>query len=124
MPEALAQFYVDVFELRPVERPAGDPNFYLTDGRVTLIIMPWTITDYQGSGIERPALDHIGFKVESVEEVKKGLQGLMSRNPVLSPKPVGSGPEGEARLKLFSKCPYGKYHLADPDGVLIDVLDA
>jgi predicted enzyme related to lactoylglutathione lyase len=124
VPETLAQFYVDVFELRALERPSGDGTFYLTDGRVTLMIMAWNITDYQGSGIERPALDHIGFNVESVEEVKKGLQRLISMNPVLSPKPVGTGPEGEARLKLFSKCPYGKYHLADPDGVLIDVLDA
>lgn len=123
IPETVAQFYVDVFELRALERPAGDPNFYLTDGKVTLIVMPWNINDYLGSGIERPALDHIGFKVESMEAFKKDLQGLMGRNPRLSPSPVGSGPEGEARLKLFSKCPYGKYHMADPDGVLIDVTD-
>ena len=123
IPEALAQFYVDVFELRAMEKPAGDPNFYLTDGRVTLIVMPWNINDYQGSGIERPALDHLGFKVENVETFKTGLQKLIGANPSLTPKPVGVGPEGEARLKLFSKCPYGKYHLADPDGVLIDALD-
>lgn len=123
IPETVAQFYVDVFELKALERPVGDPNFYLTDGKVTLIVMPWNINDYLGSGIERPALDHIGFKVESVEGFKKDLQGLMGRNPRLSPSPVGSGPEGEARLKLFQKCPYGKHQLADPDGVLIDVSD-
>ncbi len=123
IPEAVAQFYVDVFELQALEKPAGDPNFYLTDGRVTLIVMPWNITDYQGSGIERPALDHIGFKVESVDGFKKGLQGVLDRNPSLSPKPVGAGAEGDARLKLFSKCPYGKFHMADLDGVLIDITD-
>jgi hypothetical protein len=123
MPETLAQFYVDVFQLRALEKPAGDPNFYLTDGRVTLMVMSWNINDYQGSGIERPALDHIGFKVESVEGFKKELQALVGRNPSLSPSPVGAGPEGEARLKLFSKCPYGKHHLADPDGVMIDVCE-
>jgi predicted enzyme related to lactoylglutathione lyase len=122
MPEALAQFYVDVFELRPQEKPAGDANFYLSDGRVTLIVMPWNINDYQGSGIERPALEHIGFKVESVEGFKKDLETLIGRNPRLSPSPVGAGPEGAARLKLFkASCPFGKYHLADLDGVLIDV---
>ena len=123
MPETLAQFYVDVFDLRALERPGGDANFYLTDGKVTFIVMPWNINDYLGSGIERPALDHIGFKVESMDAFKKELQALLGRNPRLSPSPVGAGPEGEARLKLFSKCPYGKYHMADPDGVLIDVAD-
>ena len=123
MPEALAQFYVDVFELQAQEKPAGDSNFYLSDGKVTLIIMPWNINDYLGSGIERPAIDHLGFKVENVEEFKRGLQTMVGINPRLSPSPVGAGPEGQARLKLFSKCPYGKFQLADPDGVLIDVTE-
>ncbi len=123
MPEALAQFYTDVFELQALEKPAGDPSFYLTDGKVTFIIMPWNINDYLGSGIERPALDHIGFKVESVDGFKKALQTMVGTNPRLSPSPVGAGPEGEVRLRLFAKCPYGKFQLADPDGVLIDVTE-
>lgn len=123
MPEALAQFYVDVFELQAQEKPAGDSNFYLSDGKVTFIIMPWNINDYLGSGIERPAIDHLGFKVENVEEFKRDLQTIVGTNPRLSPSPVGAGPEGQARLKLFSKCPYGKFQLADPDGVLIDVTE-
>jgi predicted enzyme related to lactoylglutathione lyase len=124
MPETLAEFYVDLFDLRPQERPAADRSYYLSDGRVTLAIMPWDINDYAGSGIERPAPEHIGFKVENIEDFKQELQTLIGRNPRLSPSPVGGGPEGAARLKLFEKCPFGKYHLADPDGVLIDVTDA
>lgn len=123
IPEIVAQFYLDLFELQPLEKPGGDPNFYLSDGRVILMVMPWSINDYQGSGIERPALDHIGFKVESVEGFKKDLQALMGRNPSLSPRPVGAGPEGQARLRLFEKCPYGKFHMADTDGVMIDVFE-
>jgi len=123
IPENVAQFYVDVFELSALERPASDPNFYLTDGRVMFVIMPWQITDYEGTGIERPALDHMGFKVESVDAVRRDLENLVGRNPHLSPKPVGAGPEGQARLNLFARCPHGKFHLADPDGVLIDVSD-
>ncbi len=123
MPEALAQFYVDVFELRPIEKPGHDTNFYLSDGRVTFMIMPWEISDYDGAGIERPAPDHLGFKVENVEAFKKELAALTARNPHLSPSPVGSGPEGEARLRLFARCPFGRHRLADPDGVLIDVCD-
>jgi catechol 2,3-dioxygenase-like lactoylglutathione lyase family enzyme len=123
MPEALAEFYVDVFELQALEKPAGDPNFYLSDGKITLIIMPWNINDYLGAGIERPAIEHLGFRVESVDEFKKGLQTMVGANPRLSPSPVGAGPEGKARLELFQKCPYGKLQLADPDGVLIDICE-
>src|SRR6185437_9315399 len=49
-------------ELRP--REGDDPGFRVTDGRVTLIFIPWDIRDYQGSGITRPGPDHIGFRVE------------------------------------------------------------
>ncbi len=123
MPETLAQFYIDVFELRLTEKPAGDKNFYLSDGRVTLMIMPWEITDYDGTGIERPALDHLGFKVENLNAFKESLAALTAKNHHLSPSPIGAGPEGKARLELFKKCPFGKYQMADPDGVLIDVSD-
>ena len=37
-PVALAQFYVDVFELKQEEKALEDPNFYLTDGIVTMIL--------------------------------------------------------------------------------------
>jgi len=121
--ELLAQFYVDVFELQPTEKPANDPNYYLSDGRVTLMIMPWNITAYDGTGIERPALDHLGFKVENLDQFKKELVDLTAKNHHLSPSPVGGGSEGKARLELFKKCPLGKFHMADPDGVLIDVCD-
>ena len=123
MPETLAEFYVDVFELCSTEKPGDDKNFYLADGRVTLMIMPWQITDYAGSALERPALDHMGFKVENLEAFKKDLAALTARNHYLTPSPVGGGAEQEQRLKLFSKSPFGKHHLADPDGVLIDVCD-
>lgn len=124
-PRTIAQFYRDVFELTELEKPADDPNFYLTDGKVTMVILPWNITDYAGTGIERPTMDHIGFKVESVEAVKSELQSLMKRSAALAPNPIGeaAGPEGEARLKLFAKCSYGHYQMSDPDGILIDVAE-
>src|SRR6266478_993886 len=60
----------NVFDLTELEKPADDPNFYLSDGRVVFMIMPWRITEFAGTGVERPALDHIGFSVESVETLK------------------------------------------------------
>ena len=121
--EQVAQFYVDVFELEPLAKKADDPSFYLSDGTITLVLMPWSILDYHGGGIARPGPDHIGFRVESVQAVKERLQTLGDNNPHLRPLPLGTGPEGEARLALFERCPYGAYHLADVDGVLIDVAE-
>ena len=124
-PAALAKFYREVFELIEMEKPAGDPNSYLSDGKVVFVIMPWDITDFAGTGIERPALDHIGFKVESVAALKGELEKMKRERAALAPNPIGAeaGPEGEARLKLFSKCPLGQFHMSYPDGVLIDVSD-
>jgi len=121
--EQTAEFYVEVYGLEPVEKKSDDPNFYLTDGRVTLMLMPWSILDYAGTNIVRPGPDHIGFTVESVPAVKDRLQALVDDNPQLRPLAIAAGSEGQARLKLFAECRYGSYHLADVDGVLIDIAE-
>lgn len=121
--EQTARFYAEVFELDALPRKKGDPNFHLSDGRVTLMLMPWRILDYGGTGIARPGPDHIGFRVDSIRGMKERIKALGEDNPHLRPLPVGSGSEGEARLKLFARCPYGVYHLSDVDGVLIDVAE-
>jgi len=118
-PANLAKFYREVYELQELEKPADDANHYLTDGRVTMVVSPWAITDYEGAGIEPRHMDHLGFKVEDVETFKKDLKALVNRNPALSPKPGGT--EGDIRLKLLAKCKHGQFQLADPDGVPIDV---
>ena len=112
--DRVADFYREVFGL-------GGDGHALTDGRVTLLLMPWDIRDYHGSGIVRPGPDHLGFKVESIEAVKQRLQEVGDNNPHLRPLPLGAGNEGAARLKLFAKCPCGTYQLSDPDGILIDL---
>ena len=117
--EKCAQFYVDVFGLTPQNRQ--DDNFYLSDGRVTLMILPWKISDYYGQDPARTGIEHIGFKVESVAQVKKDLEFLIGENPLMHGRPLGYGSEGEARLKLFQKCPLGCFHLTDIEGALIDV---
>jgi len=121
-PEKCAEFYSDVLELMPGNREEGDDNYYLTDGRVTLVLMPWDIRSYAGTGITRSGPDHFGFKVESIEAFKQDMEAMSDRNPLLTAQPIGKGPEGKARLKLFDEsCPIGTYQLSDVDGVLIDV---
>src|SRR5439155_12158194 len=39
----IARFYKEVFDLEEREKAAGDPNTYLTDGKVTIIVAPWRI---------------------------------------------------------------------------------
>jgi catechol 2,3-dioxygenase-like lactoylglutathione lyase family enzyme len=119
-PAAIARFYLDVFEFEQL--PSGDKSFHLSDGKVTLIIAPWKISYFNGTGIEKPKLDHIGFKVESVEAVKKDIDALAESLPSARDRAIADGPEGEARLKLFSACKYGRYHMADPDGTLLDIM--
>ncbi|HEX9880111.1 MAG TPA: VOC family protein [Candidatus Binatia bacterium] len=120
-PLSIARFYTEVFDLEEQEKALEDPNIYLGDGRVTLVIAPWDITRFKGTGIERPGLDHLGFKVESVEAVKEDLEKLAEHDPSSAPRPVGLGPEGEARLALLSSCRYGRSQLSDPDCVFIDI---
>ena len=40
------------FRIDGTRKPAGDLNHYLSDGKVTLAVMPWKISDFYGSGIE------------------------------------------------------------------------
>ncbi len=121
--DEVAEFYADLFGFERLARGAGDTSHYLSDGRITLILTPWSILDYEGGGIARPGPDHIGFRVENLQAVKERLQAVGDNNPHLRPFPVGAGPEGRARLALFERCPYGAHHLADPDGVLLDIAE-
>ena len=126
-PELSAEFYRDVFEFSPTNssKSADDPNHYLTDGHITLVIMPWDITDYDGTGIITQGMDHIGFKVENVETFKAEVKEISDVNPSLMPAPVGTGPEGKALEELFRRsCPLGQYRMADSDGVLLDIAEA
>jgi catechol 2,3-dioxygenase-like lactoylglutathione lyase family enzyme len=124
-PDSMATFYREVFELEPRNREEGDPNHYLTDGHITMVIMPWHITDYEGTGIVSPMMDHFGFKVDSYDSFKADFDKVTSENPQLRPYPVGSGAEGQARLELSKRsCPLCQHHMADVDGILLSVSES
>src|SRR5438270_2826131 len=40
-PGEMSDFFQEVFELAPANKRPGDRNSYMTDGHVTLVIMPW-----------------------------------------------------------------------------------
>jgi catechol 2,3-dioxygenase-like lactoylglutathione lyase family enzyme len=122
-PTGIAAFYRDLFDLKEEEKALEDPNFYLTDGRVTLIIAPWKMSDFAGAGIDRPGIEHIGYKVESVEVVKKELAALRESNPEMRERIISEPKEGERRLALIASCRHGRYQFSDPDGVFIDIAE-
>jgi catechol 2,3-dioxygenase-like lactoylglutathione lyase family enzyme len=118
-PDAMADFYADVFGFDRRNRHEGDNNQYVTDGRVTLVLMPWHITDYDGTGIVSPGMDHIGFTVESMEKFEADLERVKGDNAHLAPREFG-GAEGKARLALAERsCPLAERYFGDPDGVLL-----
>lgn len=119
--KSLAHFYTDVFDFKEAEKALEDPNFYLTDGKVTLVISPWNIADYLGASVARPGLEHLGFKVESIEAVKRDLESMTESNPELAPRTVTKASEGEVIRNLTSTCRYNKHLFSDPDGTYVDI---
>jgi predicted enzyme related to lactoylglutathione lyase len=120
-PVAIAAFYRDLFDLKEAEKALEDPNCYLTDGKITLIVAPWKMSDFEGAGIDRPGLEHVGFKVESVEAVKQELNALRESDPEMRERIVSEPKEGERRLALIASCRHGQHQFSDPDGVFVDI---
>jgi hypothetical protein len=99
-----AEFYMDVFELKPTNKSSELPARHLTDGRVTLTLMPWTIEMFEG-----------------MAKVKADAQKAEDWNQFLAPFKLGGSPEAETRRKLFARAATGGYQMSDPDGTWIDI---
>jgi hypothetical protein len=119
-PAHLAEFYQKVFELKPVEGLSGDNSFYLTDGKVHLVIRPWDMVAYRGL---MAGLDHFGFKVDDLERTKKDLHTLAASAPRSAPRKITIGRDGEVRQRNLEDCKLCAYALSDPDGVLLDLTE-
>lgn len=119
----VADFYQDVFELQPANINADAPGRHLTDGRITLSIMEWSIPLFEGMAIKRPGPDHFGFHVESIEALKADVQSVIDGCTFLAPVPLGGNTEGEMRKRVFQRSATGSYQMTDPDGVWIDITE-
>jgi len=120
--EKCAEFYADVFELKPLNKKEGD-GFHLSDGRVTLSILPWSIPIFEGMGIKRPGADHIGFKVENMDAFKEHVEKTSGMNTYLMPMRLGGSKEADARKSFLARHGGGKMQMADPGGNWIVVDD-
>jgi predicted enzyme related to lactoylglutathione lyase len=122
-PAVIAEFYRDLFDLKEADKALEDPNYYLTDGKMTLIVAPWRMSDFEGAGIDRPGLEHVGFQVESVEAVKRELAALRETDPEMRERVISEPSEGERRLALIASCRHGRYQCSSPDGVFVDLCE-
>lgn len=117
-----SEFYRELFGLEERSKDAGDPNVYLTDGHITMVIMPWQITDYLGTAIQAQCVDHLGFTVESLETFQADVKRVSEKNPQFAPYPLGAAPESKIRLELAKRsCPLCENLMADPEAILLSV---
>jgi hypothetical protein len=89
-----------------------------------LIVSPWKKSDFEGAGIDRPGLEHVGFQVESVDAVRRDLAALREANPEMRERIIAEPSEGERRAALIASCRHGRHQLSSPDGVFIDVCES
>jgi catechol 2,3-dioxygenase-like lactoylglutathione lyase family enzyme len=80
-PDELAKFYQDVFEMKLVYTKGPGKSQYLTDGYLTLAILPHKLEGSAPTG-----LNHFGFSVSDTDEYRrriteKGLEDPKRRPP-------------------------------------------
>ena len=117
-PAEVAEFYEKIFELKEAETYRDDGAICMTDGKVKLLLRPRDNSLYRGL---REGLDHMGFKVESIERLNDELEALAKASPDAAPAKLGIGGNGKKNEYDFRRCCLGEHFIADPDGVLIDV---
>ncbi|MGH7784061.1 MAG: VOC family protein [Candidatus Binatia bacterium] len=117
-PAAVAEFYEKIFELKEAETYRDDGSICMTDGKVKLLLRPRDNSLYRGL---REGLDHMGFKVENLEQAKNDLAALAASAPESAPRKLTVGLHGQLIEKDFQRCCLGQYFISDPDGVLIDI---
>ena len=113
-----AKFYIDVFGLKEIAK-LDSPNasgYYLSDGNINLAILDFKNDQVTGPeyGQNYSGIHHIGFEVESLEEIAEKLEAAISQPRDDINQALGVGMPGARHDNVEVK--YG-----GPDGVIIDV---
>jgi catechol 2,3-dioxygenase-like lactoylglutathione lyase family enzyme len=119
-PSLLAEFYQEVFEMRPVESGSEKGQLCVSDGKVAIVIIPTENNSYRSM---TEGLDHIGFKVEALEQAERELSALSEAHSESAPKKIDLGRFGPITQREIDSCTIGRRSLADPDGVLMDLVE-
>ena len=116
--DGTAKFYIDVFGMKEIAR-IDSPNargYYLSDGDLNLAIL--NFKNDAVAGVERgkgwSGIHHIGFQVESLEEITQRLAaaGSQPRDDINQALGVGDGHRRYANVEV-------KY--SGPDRIMLDV---
>jgi predicted enzyme related to lactoylglutathione lyase len=99
-PKKTAQFYQDVFDMEVLSQAPNDMAFFLSDGYLTLAILPHRLEGEASVGI-----NHFGFEIEDLEAVKKKLADFGVEMPRMRP----------------AERPYAEYRACDPEGNQFDL---
>ena len=116
-PDATARFYIDAFDLKEVGKvdSPGASGYYLSDGNVNLAILKFKHEGAAGPefGTGYSGIHHIGFEVESLEEVEKKLAGAGAtpRDDINQALRLGMDTKRTANVEVKFR---------GPDGVIID----
>jgi catechol 2,3-dioxygenase-like lactoylglutathione lyase family enzyme len=117
--DATAKFYIDVFGLTEIGK-VDSPNasgYYLSDGDVNMAILNFKNDAAAGErGKEYSGIHHIGFQVESLEELTAKLAAAGSEPMHEVNKALGVGMGGHGGHGSNVEVKY-----TGPDGVMVDV---
>ena len=116
--EATARFYIEVFGLEEVGK-VDSPNasgYYLSDGNINLAILNFKNDQVAGPeyGTGYSGIHHIGFEVESLEEMAARLEKAGSSPREEINRALGIGMDGPRHANVEVK-------YSGPDGVIFDV---
>jgi catechol 2,3-dioxygenase-like lactoylglutathione lyase family enzyme len=100
-PENLRHFYARWFGFAELARGAGG-SIYLTDGYFSVGLLPHGSEAAEANPL---GLNHVGFQIESIDEVEKRLREL----------------DPTARIEELPKGGYAEYRITDPEGLTIDL---
>jgi glyoxylase I family protein len=117
--EKTARFYIDVFGLKEIGK-VDSPNasgYYLSDGDVNMAILNFKNDRVAGErGKEFSGIHHIGFQVESLEELTEKLAAAGSEPMHEVNQAIGVGMGGHGGHGSNVEVKY-----TGPDGVMVDV---
>ncbi|NQV56168.1 MAG: VOC family protein [Rhodospirillales bacterium] len=102
-PDKLAKFYEEVFEMEVVDRAEGQhgiPAVFMTDGYLSLAILPCALQGESAAGI-----NHFGFHVDDMDKTAQLMMDQQVEDPKMRP----------------SNRPFAEYRGADPEGNLFDL---
>jgi catechol 2,3-dioxygenase-like lactoylglutathione lyase family enzyme len=117
-PDATAKYYTEVFGMKEIQKleSANASGYYLSDGNINMAILKFKNDQVSGPeyGKEYSGIHHIGFQVESLEEIAERLAKANSKPREEINKALGVGMSGPRHANVEVK-------YAAPDGVIVDV---